>query len=201
MLKKKISKECAELLRENMRLRKAYEEQQNADSVFTHIALSLARGCTDLYYVNMDTDEFIEFHTDDDSGVLAEARRGSDFFEGCERDAKLYVHPEDQAVFVEAMNRDFLVETLGKHPVFELLYRRIMGGAPFYVRMRVSRMADDERFIVIAVTDIDEQVRQRRAEQRMIEERIVYARLHALTGNFICMVSRIIIININIGFW
>ena len=157
------------------------------DSVFAHIALSLARGYTDLYYVNMDTDEFIEFHTDDDFGVLTEARRGADFFEGCGRDAKLFVHPDDQAAFVEAMDRDFLEDALEQTHIFELVYRRIKGGEPFYVRMRVSRMEDDDRIVVIAVADVDEQIKRRRAEERMIEERIVYARLHALTGNFICV--------------
>ena len=156
------------------------------DRVYTHIAHALARGYTDLYYVNMGTDEFIEFHTDDERGVLNEARRGDDFFEGCERDAKLFVHADDQAAFVQAMNRDFLEDALAGNKVFELTYRRIKGGDPFYVLMKVSRM-EDKRFIVIAVSDIDELVRQRRAEERIREERIVYARLHALTGNFICV--------------
>ena len=177
----------AELLRENARLKEAYEKARSTGAVYTHIALSLARGCTDLYYVNMDTDEFIEFHTDDEYGVLSEARRGADFFEGCERDAKLFVHPEDQAAFVEAMNRHFLEDALSRNKVFELIYRRIKGGDPFYVKMRVSRMEDDARIIVLAVTDIDEQMRQRRVEERMMEERVIYARLHAITGNFVCV--------------
>ena len=167
--------------------KKKRENAQGAGSVFTHIALSLARGYTDLYYVNVDTDEFIEFHTDDERGVLTEARRGDDFFEGCERDAKLFVHPDDQAAFVEAMNRRFLTEALDKANVYELVYRRILDGEPLYVKMRVSRMEDDKRFVVLAVANVDEQVKQRQAEDRMIEERIVYARLHALTGNFICV--------------
>ena len=176
-----------ELLRENARLKAACEKARSAGTIYTHIALSLARGYTDLYYVNMDTDEFIEFHTDDENGVLSEARRGTDFFEGCERDVKYFVHPDDQAAFVQAMKRQFLEEALNQDKVFELIYRRIKGGDPFYVRMRVSRMEDDSRFIVLAVSDIDEQMRQRRIEERMIEERIIYARLHAITGNFICV--------------
>jgi diguanylate cyclase (GGDEF)-like protein len=40
---------------------------------------------------------------------------------------------------------------------------------------------------VIAVQDIDELMRQRREEKRIKEERIVYARLHALAGNYICV--------------
>ena len=155
------------------------------DIVYTHIAHALARGYTDLYYVNMDTGDFIEFHTDDERGVLNEARKGTDFFESCERDAKLYVHKDDQAAFINAMNRRFLTEALDGNKVFELVYRRILDGRTFYVSMKVSRMEDDKRFIVLAVSDIDELMRQRREEERIQEERIIYARLHALTGNFI----------------
>ena len=181
------TKEYAGRLQQKTQLKKDCEKDWNNSTVFTRVAQSLARGYTDLYYVNMDTDEFIEYHTDDDYGVLTEARRGADFFEGCKRDVKLYVHPEDQPAFVQAMNRRFLTEALDRTKVFELVYRRIKGGEPFYVRMKVSRMEDDKRFIVLAVSDIDEQVKQRRAEERMLEERIVYARLHAITGNFLCV--------------
>ena len=169
------------------KLEETYESVRSADLIYTHIAHALARGYTDLYYVNMETDEFIEFHTDDELGVLNEARRGSDFFEGCERDAKLFVHKDDQAAFVEAMNREFLEKALSGNRVFELVYRRIKGGDPFYVEMKISRMEDDRRFVVIAVSDIDELMRQRQAEERIQEERIIYARLHAITGNFICV--------------
>lgn len=48
-------------------------------------------------------------------------------------------------------------------------------------------MEDDDSIVVIAVADVDEQVKQRHAEERMLEERVVYARLHAITGNFICV--------------
>lgn len=162
-------------------------DQMNSGRVYKHIAHALARGYTDLYYVNMDTDELIEFHTDDERGVLSEARRGADFFEGCERDAKLFVHREDQAAFVKAMNRDFLMKALEGNRVFALTYRRIKNGRSFYVNMKVSRVEDDPRYIVIAVSDIDELIQKRRAEERIREERVVYARLHALTGNFICV--------------
>jgi diguanylate cyclase (GGDEF)-like protein len=83
------------------------------------------------------------------------------------------------------MNRDYLRKALDENKVFELTYRRVKGGDPFYVQMKVTRMEDDKRFAVIAVQDIDEQVRHREEEERIQEERIVYARLHALTGNFI----------------
>ncbi len=159
-------------------------------AIYTHIAQALARGYTDLYYVNMDSDELIEFHTDDEHGVLSEVRQSADFFEGCERDAKTGVHPDDQQKFIQAMKRDFLDKALQENKVFEMTYRRIKGGRPFYVQMKVTRSMDDERFIVIAVQDIDEQVRhrierERRQEEkygRLLEEAQEQASIDALTG-------------------
>ncbi len=155
--------------------------------VYTDIAHALARGYTDLYYVNMSTGEFIEYHTDDDLGVLTEARRGSDFFERCKQEVKFFIHEDDQGTFVKTVNRQFLDEALDCNKTFEFSYRKLADGIPFYVRMRISRMESDRRFIVIAVSDIDELIKKRQAEVRMQEERIVYARLHALTGNFIAV--------------
>ena len=158
------------------------EEQiiRNDVRTYTHIAYALARAYMDLFYVNMDTGEYIEFHTEEEYGVLTEARRGSDFFESCKREAKLYVHQDDQAAFIQAMNRQFLEEALAGNRVYELPYRRIKRGNPFHVLMNVSRMKDDDCFIVIAVKDVDELVWQRHAELRNEEERIIYTRLHAI---------------------
>ena len=169
------------------RLEKAYERERSAGTIFAHIAMSLARGYTDLFYVNMETGEYTEYQTDDENGVLTEARRGTDFFESCKREVKLFVHPDDNEAFVKAMNRRFLTEALERNGAFEMTYRRIQGGDPFYVRMTVTRMKDDDRFIVIGVTDIDEQMKQRRAEEQMKEEHAVYDRMRALTGNFIAI--------------
>lgn len=180
-----MNEDCAQ--RTNATNEGTNETDWHTRKVLTDLAHALARGYTDLYYVNMQTDEFIEYHTDDVLGVLTEARRGSDFFEGCERDAKLYVHEDDQDTFVKAMNRQFLEEALSDNEVFEFSYRRIKDGTSFYVSMTVSRMERDGQFIVIAVTNIDELMRQRQIEERIEEERIVYARLHALTGNFIAV--------------
>ena len=173
------------LQRENTRAKEDFKKASDNAAIYAHLAHGLARGYTDLYYVNMDTDELIEFNTDDERGVLSEVRRGSDFFEGCKRDVKLFVHPDDQAAFVQAMDREFLSKALEGNKVFEMIYRRIKNGRTFYVRMKVTRMEDDPRFIVLAVRDVDELMQHRREEERIREERVIYARLHAITGNFI----------------
>ncbi|MBR3742041.1 MAG: EAL domain-containing protein [Clostridia bacterium] len=167
------------------KLEKAYKNANSKATIYTHVAHALARDCTDLYYVNLDTDEFIAFHTDDERGVLSEARRGENFFEAANQEAKIYIHPDDLEEYLKVMNREFLSKTLNHAKVYELTFRRIERGTPFYVQMKISRMEDDPRFIVFAISDVDELMRKRREEEKIQEERVVYARLHALTGNFI----------------
>ena len=173
--------------RENATTKDAYEKARGTGIIFTHIAQALARGYTDLYYVNLDTEEYIEYHSDDESGLLAEARRGWHFFEECKIEARKLVYPDDQEAFIKALNRRNLVSALERNKTFVMTYRLKTESGGTYVSLRVSRMEDDERYIVLGVTNVDEQMKQRRAAERIREEKIAYGRLSALAGDFLCI--------------
>ena len=68
-----------------------------------------------------------------------------------------------------------------------MTYRLIGKDGPFYVSMRATRMEDDDRFIIIGITDFDEQMKQRQIAQRVKEEQLAYTRLNALAGDYICI--------------
>ena len=173
------------LQQESQQLREAFEAAQGASGIYAHIAYALARDYVELFYVNLDTGEFVEYYSDDERGMLLESKRDAGFFESCRQSAQLSVHPDDRGAFVAAMNREYLCAALDQHEEFDMIYRRIKDGRSFYVQMNVSRMKDDGRFVVVAVSDVDELIKKRREEERVQEERIVYARLHAITGNYI----------------
>ncbi len=176
----------ADLGREFARLEAACEAARSESVVYGRIAHALAQGCVDLFYVNMVTGEYVEYHTGDDHSSLTERRRAGDFFESCKREAKQFIHQDDQVAFITAMDSEFLMDALSRSKAFEMSYRRIIDGKPVFVNLKASRMEADPRFMVIAVTDIDELVRRRRAEERMQEERLErmrsLANVDALTG-------------------
>ena len=72
---------------------------------------------------------------------------------------------------------------------FVMQYRPLSEHGPMYVSMKVSRMEDDERFIIIGIADVDEEVKQRLAVERVKEEQIAYARFRALAGDFLSLYS------------
>ena len=169
--------------------KEAYEKARRTGIIYSHIAQSLTQGYTDLYYVNLDTEEYIEYIPNGAQNALIEARRGWHFFEECQIEVNEYIYPDDRAMFARAMDRHTLLEALERNNTFMMTYRLLSEHGSTYVRMKVSRMEDDERFIVIGIADVDEEMKQRRAAERVKEEQIAYARLRALVGDFLRLYS------------
>ena len=185
-----ISQDVTDMVRiqrESATTKEDYEKARSTGIMYSHIAQAMTRGYNDLYYVNVDSEEYIEYRPDEESGSLAEVRRGYHFFEECQIEADEFVYSDDRAAFKKALDRKTLMASLDRKKTFVLTYRLISDEGPNYVSMRVSRMEDDNRFIILGVTDVDEQMKQRRALERLKEEEVAYARLSALTGDFICV--------------
>lgn len=173
--------------RDKASTKEEYEKARSNGIIFTHIAQALALGFTDLFYVDLNTEEFIEYRSDDKDGTLSEVRRGWHFFEEGQDAAEVNVHPEDREEVIRAMDRKNLEAALEKNNIFMITYRMITEREPVYVNMKVTRMQDDERFIILSITDVDEQIKHRHAAQRMKEEQCAYSRISALAGDFLCI--------------
>ncbi|MCR5122002.1 MAG: diguanylate cyclase, partial [Ruminococcus sp.] len=173
--------------REKASTKESYEKARSSGIIFTHIAQALAHGFDDLFYVDINTEEFIEYRSDETDGSLTEVRRGWHFFEEGRDAAEVNVFPEDRDEVIRAMERKNLEAELDKNNIFMITYRMITDSQPRYVNMKVTRMKDDERFMILSITDIDEQMRHRQAAQRMQEEQTAYRRISALAGDFLCI--------------
>jgi len=173
--------------RENASTKEAYEQARSTGLMYSNIAQAMASSYTNLYYVDLETDEFVEYRTDAERNELVEERRGTNFFETLKVDAVEHVHSYDRDALLQALDRKTLLDTLDRYGSFIMTYRLLQDDKPVYVTMKATRRKDDDRFIVIGVTNVDEQVKQQRAAQRLQEEQIAYSRISALTGNYICI--------------
>jgi hypothetical protein len=68
---------------ENAMTKEAYETAVSSGLMYNRIAQTLARDYADMFQVNTDTEEFIEYRRGEAGGALAEARRGWHFFSDC----------------------------------------------------------------------------------------------------------------------
>ncbi|MBO4800154.1 MAG: diguanylate cyclase, partial [Lachnospiraceae bacterium] len=173
--------------RENATTKEAYEQAKNRGVIFTHIAQALAQSYSDLYYVNVETGEYTEYGINKSTGALFETRRGEDFFESLKSEVEIYVYPEDWDMYLRVMDREALMDSLDRNGSVVLTYRLLVDGEPTYMTMKVSRMVDDHRFIILGVTNVDEEMRWQKAAERIKEEQIAYSRLNALAGDVLCV--------------
>lgn len=173
--------------RDSAKTKESYEKARNSGIIFTHMAQALAYGYLDLYYIDLNTEEFIEYRSDVNTGKLSELRRGWHFFEHCLDEIADLVYPEDQETVSKAMDRKTLVNALDQNENFMITFRLLRNNKPSYVSMRITRMQDDERYIILAISDVDEQMRERNIAQKMLEEQVAYNRITALAGDFFCI--------------
>ena len=173
--------------REDVKTKEDYEKARNSGIIFSHIAQALAYGYICLYYVDVNTEEFIEYRTDTENGILTELRRGWHFFEQCLDEIEEFVYSEDKEAVSSAMDRKTLVAALDQNGDFTMTLRLMRDNEPKYTGLKVSRMQDDERYIIVSLTDVDEQMKERNAAQKLLEEQVAYNRITALAGDFFCI--------------
>ena len=166
--------------------REGYEKARGGGIIYTNIAQALARGYEDLYYIDVNTEQFIEYRPTAEGGSLTEVRRGWHFFEECVEAAERMIHPEDREAVVRALDRRTLIAELEQNGSFLISYRLTEERGSRYVSMKITRTQDDSRYIVLGVIDIDEQVRHSWAMLKMKEEQAAYNRLTALEGDYLC---------------
>jgi diguanylate cyclase (GGDEF)-like protein len=164
--------------------RAAYQEVLSTSAVYESVVNALSEDYFDLYYVNLDTDEYIEYGSRTEKGPRMKELRGKDFFSETKKNALIYVYEEDQQAFLARMNKERLLEEIEKHGSYIHFYRLLADGIPTYVSMKVKRI---DRHIIIGVSNVDSQVKDRMAAERAAEERKSYLRLSALNGNLIVL--------------
>ena len=171
--------------RENASTREAYEQARSIGIIYTHIAQALSSSYIDIYYVNLENGEYVEYSTEMVRNQMTELRHGEHFFDQCKIESEELIHPDDRAAFLQTLDRPTLIETLNRNGTHMLTYRLLCGQEYRYVNMKVTRMEDDERFVILGIMDVNEQIRQRREAERAMEERIAYTRMSVLAGTFL----------------
>ena len=167
--------------------KESYEKAKNNGIIFTHIAQALALGYKNLYYIDLNSEEYIEYNTNEEDGSLIEIKRGWHFFEACQYTVDRDVFIEDRDSVKQALDRKTLEAVLEQNNSFMMTYRIIGENDPIYVSMKITRMQDDNRYIILGITNVDEQMKEHNAAAQVKEEQIAYDRISALAGDFFCI--------------
>ena len=157
------------------------------DEVYANIARALATDYFNLFYVNLETEDFIEYRSNAGKEDLATERHGKDFFRASREDAQKFIYKEDVEDFVKTFTKENVLKQIDETGTFVHIYRLEKFGLPYYVNMKAVRMTKDRKYLIIGVSNIDAQVKQKEIVDRARESQIVYSRLMALSGDYICI--------------
>ena len=163
------------------------KENKTSGASYINIARALSSDYMYLYYVNLDTEEFIEYSSDAMKEDLAVERHGTDFFENSRRDALTYLYKDDREFFINGFTKEKMIQALDTQGAFTVTYRLIISDKPTYVNMKAVRMQRDSKYIIIGVSNVDAQMREKEAMERIEAERITFSRVAALSGGYICI--------------
>lgn len=160
---------------------------ENAEMNYSQMAMALAADYVDLYYVNLETEQFIEYRQDPEREGLVEGRRHEQFFSDNMRYVKQCLFKEDQDTFVNGFTKENVLTALENEGEFKLTYRLMLNGQPTYVNMKAVYMPGDRTHIIVGISNVDIQMRQKEAMSRIETEKTVYSRINALSRDYICI--------------
>ena len=179
--------EMEQIRRESERRQVAYQNAVTTSEIFQSIIDSLADDYFNLFYVDLETDDYIEYGSRTGVGHRFEEHRGTDFFKSSQRIAPEFIYEADQRAFVLALDKDRMLGEIRSHGTFIMQYRLMIDGTPTFVNLKATLINGNERYMIIGVNNIDAQVRERVAAQKTREERRAYARISALSGNMVVL--------------
>ena len=150
------------------------------------IAQALATDYFCIYYVNVDTDRFIEYSASPEYRALGLPAMGDDLITFARTNFEEIIPPDDQERFLDCFVKEDIIESLDHCGTFAMTFRMMFGDVPTYVFLKITRMIEEEaKHVVIGISSVDEQVKALEAYEEAHRASITYSRVaQALAGDF-----------------
>ena len=155
--------------------------------IYANIAQALASDYFSLYYVNLETDEFIEYKSIASKEELSTERHGDDFFRRARLDALTHLYEEDVQAFIKVFSKENILKQIEETGTFVHVYRLVKFGIPYYVNMKAVQMTRNKKYLIIGLSNVDSQVKEQKLLAQARQNQLVYSRLMALSGDYLCI--------------
>lgn len=152
---------------------------------FNYIARALSSDYLNLYFVNMDTDEFTEYATNGDNHDMTVVQHGTDYFNLTKNTFDFPVTDEDKPALLEAFTKEKIAQEIAKHGVFSIVTRINQGDDIIYVSVKAVEVRGNGNYIIVGTRNVDDEMKARDAISLAKEQNIIYSRIGALMGDLI----------------
>ncbi len=163
---------------EQTKLELEAEKKMKKNITYSNIALALAQNFLSIYYIDINTNEYIEYNLDSEKQSLNKVSSGTQFFEDSIINAKKLIYKEDLDKFLSAVNKENLLNALKVRKTFRITYRLMIDGIPTYMSFVALTLFHDSSHIILGISNINEQ----KKKEMELELEKSKARTDGLTG-------------------
>ena len=103
---------------------------------YANIARALATDYFHLFYVNLETEDFIEYSSNVGEDEISTERHGEKFFSKSREKALTVIHKDDRDLFIKSFTRENVLSQIDKNGSFTLIYRLLKFDVPYYVNLK-----------------------------------------------------------------
>ena len=153
---------------------------------YADIASALAADYYNIFVIDMDTNDYIEYSSQVGDEELSVVRHGGDFFESARRDTMTRIYEEDRAPFLALFTKENVLRDIDRQGVFTTTYRLIDTGSPLYVNMKITRMHGGNR-LILGVSNIDAHMKEQEEARKLRQEKVALGRIAALSPDYIVL--------------
>ena len=143
---------------EEYQRRQLEEETKRQKDAYNQITDSLAGKYDTLYYIDIETNKYLEISSTDEYKKLNVPATGRDFFAESRRSIRKYVHPEDQDSIIKIHYKDQMLKNLKHRHSYSVSYRLVVNEVIKHIR-HTEIMSQDKKHIIVCIENIDEEVK------------------------------------------
>lgn len=160
--------------------------EPDESTTYADIASALAADYYNIFVIDLDTNNYIEYSSQVGGEEISLERHGGDFFESAKRDTMTRIYAEDRAPFLALFTKENVLRDIDRQGVFTTTYRLIDTGKPMYVNMKITRMKGGNR-LILGVSIIDAHMKEKERFEQMQKERETLVRVMALSDGYLTM--------------
>ena len=160
-------------------------QPENDSLTYNYIARALSEDYVNLFFLDLDTDDFVEYTADGFNRDVSVERHGQDFFGEGHSKAEEMIYKDDLELFRKSLTKEKMIAQLEEYGTFSLTYRINTLKAPAYVMLKAVKIRSGANKVIIGISNVDASMKTKEAMERIKEERITFSRIFALSGDFL----------------
>ncbi len=149
---------------------------------YVEIAKALISRYEFIYYIDLETGEYIKYEANNAESKLRVMVQGSNFFGETKINIDKVIYPEDRPMLRNQLEREKFVSDLRGGGMINLTYRMLTAVKPFFVSLWAVSPMNDLKHAVIGIANIDTAKRKEMEYREALGNAMDIANHDALTG-------------------